>query len=129
MEYMAAKSLAHPIQIFGTDISDEALETARTGRYIENIARNVSADRLARFFTRDGDYFRVSNSRPKLRYPGRWVPLRPLRSGGRYGSQRMRDGMIIAIVARIAHRLGDYVFAPPQVALRILADLALTRQE
>ena len=59
MEYLARRSLNIPVQIFGTDISDEALETARTGRYIENIARSVSPDRLSRFFIRDGDHYRV----------------------------------------------------------------------
>ena len=61
-EYMAARSLANPVQIFGTDVSEDALDSARAGRYIENIARNVSAERLARFFVRDGEYFRVAKS-------------------------------------------------------------------
>ncbi|WP_325481226.1 CheR family methyltransferase [Piscinibacter sp.] len=62
MEYLASHSLNNAVQIFGTDISDEALETARAGRYIENIARNVSTERLNRFFVQDGDYFRVAKS-------------------------------------------------------------------
>lgn len=59
-EYLAAHALVTPVQIFGTDISDEALATARGGSYIENIARNVSAERLARFFVREGDAYRVN---------------------------------------------------------------------
>ena len=61
-EYMTSRSLTNVVQIFGTDISDDALETARAGRYIENIARNVSAERLNRFFVREGDYYRVVKS-------------------------------------------------------------------
>lgn len=61
-EYLSVHGLTTPVRIFGTDISDEALETARTGRYIENIARNVSAERLQRFFVRDGDYYRIDKN-------------------------------------------------------------------
>lgn len=62
MEYMSAKSLTNSIQIFGTDVSDDALETARAGRYIENIARTVSAERLNRFFVKEGEFFRISKA-------------------------------------------------------------------
>lgn len=62
MEYMAGRSLNNTVQIFGTDISDEALETARSARYIENIARNVSAERLNRFFVKEGDHYRVAKA-------------------------------------------------------------------
>ncbi|MBK1615535.1 hypothetical protein CKO44_18905 [Rubrivivax gelatinosus] len=61
-EYLSLHAPAQPVQIFGTDVSDDALQTARTGCYIENIARNVSAERLARYFVRDGDSFRVNKS-------------------------------------------------------------------
>jgi two-component system, chemotaxis family, CheB/CheR fusion protein len=61
-EYLARHALMTPVQIFGTDISDEALATARGGRYIENIARNVSPERLNRFFVKEGDGYRVIKS-------------------------------------------------------------------
>ena len=61
-EYLARHALATSLQVFGTDLSDEALTTARAGRYIENIARNVSAERLARFFVQDGDRYQVVKS-------------------------------------------------------------------
>lgn len=61
LEYLAEHSPGREVQIFGTDISEEALAVARRGRYIENIARNVSPERLARFFIQDGDHYRVSN--------------------------------------------------------------------
>ncbi|OAJ59452.1 hypothetical protein A6V36_27835 [Paraburkholderia ginsengiterrae] len=59
MEYLGERAADTSIQIFGTDVSVDALDTARAGRYIENIARNVSSERLEHFFTRDGEYYRV----------------------------------------------------------------------
>ncbi len=45
------------LQVFGTDIDEEALEVARRGIYPESIAADVSGERLNRFFTRlDGSY-------------------------------------------------------------------------
>jgi two-component system, chemotaxis family, CheB/CheR fusion protein len=44
-------------QVFGTDLSDGALEKARGARYPRDIARDVSPERLRRFFTEvDGGY-------------------------------------------------------------------------
>lgn len=62
LEYLGGRAVTTQVQIFGTDISVEALETARAGRYIENIARNVSPERLERFFVRDGEYYCVDKS-------------------------------------------------------------------
>ena len=44
-----------PLQIFATDINEAAIEKARRGVYIENIAADVSPERLARFFVRAGE--------------------------------------------------------------------------
>jgi two-component system CheB/CheR fusion protein len=62
LEYLDERASDTRIQVFGTDVSVDALDTARAGRYIENIARNVSADRLERFFVRDGDHYCVKKS-------------------------------------------------------------------
>ncbi|MCC8397687.1 hypothetical protein LJ656_34700 [Paraburkholderia sp. MMS20-SJTR3] len=62
IEYLGEQSAITTVQIFGTDISTEALEAARAGRYIENIARNVSAERLERFFVRDGEHYCVDKT-------------------------------------------------------------------
>ncbi len=48
------------LQIFATDLSVDAIAVARKGRYPARIAEVVSPARLARFFTADGDGFRVS---------------------------------------------------------------------
>jgi two-component system CheB/CheR fusion protein len=49
-----------PIQIFATDISEPALLRGRAGLYPETIAADVSAERLARFFSREGGGYRVN---------------------------------------------------------------------
>jgi two-component system CheB/CheR fusion protein len=51
-----------PIQIFGTDISDEAVDRARLGIYPENIAGEVSEERLRRFFTKGNGTYRVTKA-------------------------------------------------------------------
>ena len=40
-----------PIQVFATDINEAALEKARTGKYAESIASQMSPEYLRRFFT------------------------------------------------------------------------------
>ncbi|HKW54942.1 MAG TPA: chemotaxis protein CheB [Stellaceae bacterium] len=59
-EQLAGADARPKVQIFATDIDDQALETARTGRYSEASARDVSAERLERFFVKDGNYYRVA---------------------------------------------------------------------
>lgn len=49
-------------QIFGTDVCDESLERARAGTYPENIALDVSPERLSRFFTKTGSHYQVLRS-------------------------------------------------------------------
>jgi len=48
-----------PIQIFATDLDADAIDRARTGFYPENIVADVSADRLKRFFIKDGQGYRL----------------------------------------------------------------------
>ena len=47
------------IQVFGSDMDLRALNFAREARYPAAIEADVSEERLRRFFTRDGDYYRV----------------------------------------------------------------------
>lgn len=47
------------MQIFATDIDEAAIATAREGYYTLNDAADVSPERLARFFTREGEGFRI----------------------------------------------------------------------
>ena len=47
------------VQIFATDLDREAIDNARVGLYPENIAADVSPERLRRFFVREERGFRV----------------------------------------------------------------------
>ena len=62
VEFLGDKISDIPIQIFGTDISESAIARARAGVYRGNIALDVSADRLRRFFTRTDGGYRISKS-------------------------------------------------------------------
>ncbi len=48
------------VQLFGSDLSEHAIDCARIGRYPESVAAQVGAERLARFFKRDGDGYRIN---------------------------------------------------------------------
>jgi two-component system CheB/CheR fusion protein len=50
------------LQIFASDVDDEAIATARAGFYPKQIETDVSAERLARFFAPEDDGYRVSPS-------------------------------------------------------------------
>jgi PAS domain S-box-containing protein len=62
MEEMMAARKTCPLQVFATDIDEEALEFGRQGIYPESIAADVGLDRLARFFVRKEQGFQVSES-------------------------------------------------------------------
>jgi two-component system, chemotaxis family, CheB/CheR fusion protein len=47
------------LQVFGSDLDARALGVAREGRYPASIEADVSEERLRRFFTREGDGYRV----------------------------------------------------------------------
>ena len=49
-----------PIQLFGTDLSERAIDTARQGRYPDTIAAQVGAERLARFFRPEHGGYRIA---------------------------------------------------------------------
>ncbi|MDR4493491.1 MAG: chemotaxis protein CheB [Nitrospirales bacterium] len=61
-EHVKQKNLGLSIQIFATDLDEEALEIARSGRYAEPITDQVKTDRLSRFFQREGNVYRVISS-------------------------------------------------------------------
>jgi two-component system, chemotaxis family, CheB/CheR fusion protein len=50
LEFLAEQGLQLPIQIFATDISEPAIDKARSGIYQENQMVEVSVDRQRRFF-------------------------------------------------------------------------------
>jgi two-component system CheB/CheR fusion protein len=56
-EYLKETGAAYPVQIFASDIGEAAIEKARSGKYLENIAADVSPERLNRHFTKvEGGY-------------------------------------------------------------------------
>jgi two-component system CheB/CheR fusion protein len=56
-DYLKEKAISTPIQIFGTDLNDAAIDKARIGIYSKNVLHNVSPQRLKRYFLKiDGHY-------------------------------------------------------------------------
>jgi len=60
IESFSAKQKPLRLQIFATDIDEAALEIARQGAYPVSISADVSATRLARFFTQTGSYYQIN---------------------------------------------------------------------
>ena len=64
LEEIAAAKRNIKLQVFASDVDDDAVAFARNGLYPESIAADVSPARLARFFTREDHGYRVT---PELR--------------------------------------------------------------
>ena len=63
LEFLDDKALNPGIQIFASDLRDSSsLQRAREGIYPENIEAEVSAERLRRFFTKEGSKYRVNKT-------------------------------------------------------------------
>jgi two-component system CheB/CheR fusion protein len=56
LEQLAAAHKSCRVQIFATDVDEEALGVARKGSYPDGITADVSSERLARFFTRGDEH-------------------------------------------------------------------------
>ena len=62
-EYLKETGAAFPVQIFASDISLAAIEKARGGRYLENIAADLTPERLNRCFTKiEGGGYQVNKN-------------------------------------------------------------------
>ena len=61
LEYMQDHRIQHPVQIFGTDLSEPALEVSRAGVYSKSVASTMPPDRLARFFLRKYDGYSITH--------------------------------------------------------------------
>lgn len=59
LEEVGKHEVRPPIQVFGSDLDARALTVAREGRYPAAIEADVSEERLRRFFSREGDHYRV----------------------------------------------------------------------
>jgi two-component system CheB/CheR fusion protein len=62
LEYLRDKAIEATIQIFGTDLSESALEKARSGIYPESISSEVSTERLRKFFTKTNGSYQITRS-------------------------------------------------------------------
>jgi two-component system CheB/CheR fusion protein len=62
VEYMQKHDLTRTVQIFATDVSDAAIERARSGKYLDEIAETVSPERLRRFFVKNGVGYQVAKA-------------------------------------------------------------------
>ena len=65
-DYLRETGGAYRVQIFASDISEAAIEKARIGKYLENIASDVSPERLNRHFTRIEGGYQVGRSLREL---------------------------------------------------------------
>ncbi len=62
LEFLGERAAITPVQIFATDIDEMAIGRARDGVYPENIAQDVSPERLRRFFIQVDGGYRISKS-------------------------------------------------------------------
>jgi len=60
LEHLGHHLPASRVQIFGTDVSEAALQKARAGIYSASALQDVSAERLERFFVEDHGQYRVA---------------------------------------------------------------------
>ena len=59
-EQLDAAGSARRLQVFATDVAEDALEAARAGVYPASIECDVPPERLERFFVQEGEHYRVS---------------------------------------------------------------------
>jgi two-component system CheB/CheR fusion protein len=62
LEAIGESAPAAGIQIFGTDVSDAAIDKCRAGVYSDSIAQEVSAERLHRFFVKQDSHYTISRT-------------------------------------------------------------------
>jgi two-component system, chemotaxis family, CheB/CheR fusion protein len=61
-EQMDAMKQSFRLQVFATDIDSRSIAIARAGVYSSSIVADVSSERLARFFSQDGDTYRINKN-------------------------------------------------------------------
>lgn len=59
---LMGSSLSHPIQIFGTDISERAIQKARLGVFADSAMREMSDERKRRYFSKTDNGYRISKT-------------------------------------------------------------------
>jgi len=61
-ECITAMGRDFSVQIFGTDLDEDAINTARAAVYPDSIAVDVSPERLKNFFIKEGDHYQVKKA-------------------------------------------------------------------
>ena len=61
-EFSEERGVSHPIQFFASDIDEAAIEKARQGLYADNIVKDVSTERLRRFFVKTEQGYQISKA-------------------------------------------------------------------
>ncbi|MGO4214332.1 CheR family methyltransferase, partial [Terriglobus sp. YAF25] len=61
-EFLGERAARYQVQIFGTDLNEKGIQKARAGLYRQNIAEQMSPDRLRRFFVKVEGGYRVDKS-------------------------------------------------------------------
>ncbi|MGH8299232.1 MAG: chemotaxis protein CheB [Steroidobacteraceae bacterium] len=61
-EYTAENAAGTPIQVYASDLNSAAIEKARTGLYPKSIEREISPERLRRFFVESHGGYRVGKA-------------------------------------------------------------------
>ena len=62
LEIQGNKTMNIPVQIFATDLSEQAIAKARIGEYSSHDIKSVSPRRLQRFFTKTDGKYRIAKS-------------------------------------------------------------------
>src|SRR6185369_5647602 len=62
MEVLGERKSSRPVQLFGTDINEAVLDKARAAVYPASIRKQVSAERLRRFFEPVKDGYRINKA-------------------------------------------------------------------
>jgi two-component system CheB/CheR fusion protein len=62
LEQMGKDERHHPLQIFATDLDEESINVGRRGIYPKSIAADIAPARLKRFFTEEGNSYKIKNN-------------------------------------------------------------------
>ncbi|MET0152882.1 MAG: chemotaxis protein CheB [Candidatus Binatia bacterium] len=60
LEHLGEEAASIPVQIFATDVSEAAIDSARVGLYPQSIVADVTPERLRRFFSMNDGHYRIT---------------------------------------------------------------------
>jgi two-component system CheB/CheR fusion protein len=62
LEFLGDRASSFQVQIFGTDLNEKGISKARAGIYRESIAEEISPERMARFFVKVEEGYRINKA-------------------------------------------------------------------